>query len=563
MLAAGLELGPVSPHIIRTIAMTGQMHTTLTEMPAHPRKHVQKPLREIEVLRVAAQLGGDDYSKAAESARMAALKWTTKRATGRNLPSDAWKFQDFEAMAGGCNRAAVRIESNNIDIWALRVEDADTEVPRRVWCTEIVIARASNHQPQFSLRLVASTPEREFGVDPSVPNIVVQIIDTLGMYISEEALPAKPVLITTMDAALRLFDYLENPDRRIPVFVAVVPDEKDSLPHIDSETLAKATAGLACTVHLPEAMTRELTNRFGKPRSVFHGGVRVYMPGFSTTEDPFMHRLFLGDRLETDDKASACVRSLRFLAAAHSVTRTRFGKDVLDFATVRSESRTLRRRIYSNRKASDTKRLELADDEVKSLKNQLKQKSKEIDDFVEYVQATEERAEAAEREYRSLLFRNRQIQAALAQGEGIPTEDLQFPQNWSEFTNWVDKTYPDKIVLTSAARRLIRRAPAFEDVELVARCVNWLATFQQERRLEGGGTLANQQVEKGIVNAPCGGDTYNVDWNGRRYDVDRHIKSSGNKRDPIRCLRIYYFWESELELTVIDHLPEHRRTRIT
>lgn len=93
--------------------------------------------------------------------------------------------------------------------------------------------------------------------------------------------------------------------------------------------------------------------------------------------------------------------------------------------------------------------------------------------------------------------------------------------------------------------------------------VNWLATVQHEIRKAGGGSLRDMPIEGGILNSPCGGDTYRAEWNGRSYQVDWHVKTGGNSRDPKRCLRIYYFWEPELQQTVIDHLPSHRHTSAT
>jgi hypothetical protein len=100
-------------------------------------------------------------------------------------------------------------------------------------------------------------------------------------------------------------------------------------------------------------------------------------------------------------------------------------------------------------------------------------------------------------------------------------------------------------------------------VKLVAGSIAWLATVQHDRRINGGGSLRDLQVEDGIQNSPCGSDTYAVDWKGRRYDVDWHIKNGGDVRDPKRCLRIYYFWEPEMQQTIIDHLPSHKRTGMT
>ncbi|MFD0979295.1 hypothetical protein [Tropicimonas aquimaris] len=148
---------------------------------------------------------------------------------------------------------------------------------------------------------------------------------------------------------------------------------------------------------------------------------------------------------------------------------------------------------------------------------------------------------------------------ALAQGGETPNEEPPQPQEWPEFLEWLDEAYPDKVVLTPGARRMVR-SPEFEDVSQVARAVTWLATEHFDVRVNGGVSLRDAVLEEGIRNAPCGGDAYDTFWKGRRWNVDWHIKTGGNTRNPKKCLRIYYFWEEETRQTVIDHLPSHRRT---
>lgn len=94
--------------------------------------------RDIEILRVSAQLDGDNFRLANDEARNAALAWAKNRAGGR-LPDTAWKLEDFELLAGGRNSTAVRIVNDSLDVWALRAEDPDANVAGRVWSTELVI----------------------------------------------------------------------------------------------------------------------------------------------------------------------------------------------------------------------------------------------------------------------------------------------------------------------------------------------------------------------------------------------------------------------------------------
>ncbi|TCT42801.1 hypothetical protein EDC90_1004102 [Martelella mediterranea] len=517
-------------------------------------------VRDIEILRVSAQLEGEDYAASAEAARKEALKWTQKRA-GRELPEAAWDLQDFDLPVGGRSSTAVRIENDALDLWALRAEDPDKNVAGRIWSTEIVIGGEVGSRPHVSLRLIASTTEPDFTIDPHVPGPVLQMIEAPGLIRGPRSLSSEPVTIQTENDAEDLCDHLEDCERRLPIFVVAMP-EAGGTPHINTAVLAKAAAGLARTVLVPAELTWVLTKRFGKYRSVFNGGIRAYLQGFSAADDPFRHRLFLEADLLKTGGGAACVRSLRALAAEVSISETRLGKDVLDFAAVRTASRKLRKTDLSNHAAPDDELLQTAEELVESLEKQIDEKDKEIDGYIAEVDAAEDRAKAAEQENRSLLSRVRQLQTALAAGGETSTEEQPLPQDWSEFTDWLDQTYPDKVLLTPAARRKAR-SPEFEDVTLVARTIAWLATVQHDRRVNGGGSLRDVQLENGILNSPCGGDTYVAEWKGRRYEVDWHVKNGGNLRDPKRCLRIYYFWEAEVQQTIIDHLPSHRRTSAT
>jgi hypothetical protein len=272
--------------------------------------------------------------------------------------------------------------------------------------------------------------------------------------------------------------------------------------------------------------------------------------------------LFLDTDLREADGAAACVRRLRALAAETSIAETRLGKDVLDFASVRTANRQLKRRELTDRAAPDGEILKTAEELVESLDRQIEEKDKEIDGYIAEVEAAEDRALVAEHENRSLLFRLRQLQDALTLGGAASTIEPPLPLSWAEFTDWLDQSFPDKVLLTPAARRMVK-SPEFEDVSLVARAFIWLATVQHDRRIKGGGSLRDESIENGILNSPCGGDSYPAEWKGRRYDVDWHIKNGGNVRDPRRCLRIYYFWESETQQTIVDHFPSHRRTNAT
>lgn len=386
-----------------------------------------------------------------------------------------------------------------------------------------MIGGNAGKRPHLSLRLIVSTAESDFSIEPHVPGTVIEIVRTPGLTRGARSILSNARLIKSENDAEDLCDHIEDPDRRLPIFVVVLPQGDSSAPLIDDVTVAKATAGLARVVRLPEALTWILTSRFGKYRAVFNAGVRVYMPGFTATDDPYRHRLFLGESLRDAAIANACATLLRNVAAETSIVATRLGKDVLDFASVRTASRRIKAQDQSDRSAPDADLLEVAQQLVDSLEKQVVEKDKEIDGFVELSVAAEARALAAEQENRALLFKVRQLKDAMAKGGETPTLEPPLPLEWGEFLAWLDEPYPDRVLLTPSAKRMVK-SPDYESVEVVARAIMWLATGQHETRVNGGGSLRDVTVENGILNSPCGGDAYRIEW--KRADPMRSIGTS-------------------------------------
>ena len=533
------------------------MSTKLSDALAPLAARMPRAARDVEILRVSAQLDGDDFAASSEDARRAVLAWAQKRAGGK-LPAEAWQCEDFDLTRGGRNSTGVRIKTDDTDLWALRAEDPDKNVPGRVWSTEVVIGGAQGVRPYLSLRLIVSTSEADLSIEPHVPGTVLQISGSPGLVHGGRPLVSEPRLVSTENEAEDLCDHLEDPERRLPIFVVTLAED-GAKPLIDDVDVARAATGIARVVRLTPEACWTLTRRLGKRLSVFGGAVRAYMPGFSSYDDPFRHRLFLAESLAEQDHARQCASWLRKSAAALSVSSTRLGKDVLEFSAVRTANRHLRTKALRESAASDTDMLEAAFEEIRSLEDQLVKKEEEIDGYLSEIESAEARAETSEQEARKLIYQVRQLREAPAESSPPLTAEPPLPQQWSEFIDWVDTTYPDSVALTPAARKMVR-APEFDDVSLVARSVSWLAKEQRDRRLHGGGSLRDAHVEQGIYNTLCGGDSYETVWRGRRYSVDWHIKTGGNTRDPKTCLRIYYFWEPELQLAVIDHLPSHRTT---
>lgn len=155
------------------------------------------------------------------------------------------------------------------------------------------------------------------------------------------------------------------------------------------------------------------------------------------------------------------------------------------------------------------------------------------------------------------------VEGALAppQDRAAPGEDrskpgMVLPATWKEFPAWCGEHLADRLILSPRARNTIKKTQ-YEDVETAAKCLLWLAGDYRRARLDGAGDDLRGPIESGLWNDRCGGDSFPFDWNGRRVEVEWHVKNGGNTTDPARCLRIYYFWDEASRRVVVASMPDH------
>jgi hypothetical protein len=525
------------------------------------RARMPKAVREREVLRVAGTIPHQDLPAAVAEARRNVLAWAQRR-SGSKLSKEAWNSESFELMRGGRLTLGARILEEGIDLWGLRGDDPDKDVPGRTWTTEVAIGQQPGEPPRISLRLLVSSAEDELDIEPSVPGLLLQIASSVGLRVGGFGATAEAQWARTEEEVEWLIDLIESRQRRLPVFIATGDERADDpdRPLIDVAALAKATCGLAHVFVVPASATYALSDAFGKLRSVYHGAVRAYMPGFDSASDPHEHPLRLGDAVALDP--AKCVRDLRWFAATESVRRTRLGHDVMPFDAVRSVALRIEQELSARSGATDAEQLATAKRRLAALEEALEKQREQAELNAKLAEDEEERAKAAEALLRKANARVQHLDSLLKERGQDPDADLVPPTRWEELADWCDEKLTGRLVLAPAARRGVRK-PEFADVALAGRCLVWLATTCRDRRMNGGGSLANVAIEAGIENAPCGGDTFRFDFHGHRLDAEWHIKNGGNTRNPSLCLRIYYAWYEATQQIVVAEMPAHRHTDAT
>jgi hypothetical protein len=96
----------------------------------------------------------------------------------------------------------------------------------------------------------------------------------------------------------------------------------------------------------------------------------------------------------------------------------------------------------------------------------------------------EQRAEITETQLRAASFRIQQLLEQLKSSGVVPDAKISLPEEWHEFANWCDVNLAGRVVLSPQARRLLKSA-VFEDVNLAAKCLLWLANDYQAARAGG------------------------------------------------------------------------------
>ena len=164
--------------------------------------------------------------------------------------------------------------------------------------------------------------------------------------------------------------------------------------------------------------------------------------------------------------------------------------------------------------------------------------------------------------------------AALEGGEHTePGEQRSVPPlpGYAELPAWVEEHFSGRVALAGRALRALKGA-GFEDVALVGNAIELLATSYRQMKSEGGrelrdafeGELRALRLQETPSITPVGQgkarDDYELEWDGRRLALDRHLKNNAKTRDPRLCFRLYFAWDEASRQVVIGHLPGHMKT---
>ncbi len=549
----------------------------LLEQPKPYRERLASRTQERDIIRISGFLGKSGWTEEKNLAVLEILKWVKT-----DIPAHARDGKSFELLHDRGNTDCIAFSIDDSMIWGIRTEDKRTL--GRTWITEIILEKKPSEETRIGLRLLLTSDDMDNNFSPTTPGCIKNLIETVEIYSATNKFFATSRDINDKNSYMEFEDHLLNPKRQVPLIV-ISADSKAKNYAIDPQKIAKAVTGIAHVYCLNFEKAWSLSEKVGKTLSVFDGGIRVYMPGFDESANPGAHRLVTKLFLKNNKRKNFAIRELHRLVAQDSIRRNRLGREILSYSSVNSlrlETETKKLETDATKLENNAAKLETETQKLeirlrkgseleKSLRNQIISLNKSHDEIKEQADQTVEwatdyqkRAENAEEDKNGLIAQVQILKEFIKQsGEEVPQST--YPDSWKKVAAWVQENLSGHLELTASAKKGLKNSQ-YELIEMVCKCLEWLAyDYRRVRMTEGGGDEAknNYRLYEGILNSLCGGHEYEFEHEGQKYKADWHIKIGGNTRDPKRCLRIYYTWDESSNMIIVSDLPAHRETQIS
>lgn len=510
-----------------------------------------------------------------DEAREIACQWLRKKhfKVAKPFPDNF----ELEGPINGHRAMAVGLQG----IWAMQAETADTTMNGRRWRVELVLVDAQP-TPAVGVTLTAISPANQPAPGPSVPALVSQLIDGIGLLDTEagELLSARPIQVNTPEMLQRLLHSLQSPKRHRPAIVlSTYNKDGRRATLLDPDGLAKRLRGIAKVYVLSREMIWALTDALSKRFAVSGASVRLFRPGFTPDDDPSRHPVWGPSTLNAQGLDLAGLSGLFEREAADASLRALEQEDVIPpFDRVREK--VLRMQIEeARRRAAPTS----AGDELSAVRVGALQAA--LNDETKLREMYEEDNEAQRQELQRLRDERDGLRAREYHFEGridalqkrlreleeswVPT----FPDTWDNLEEWCEQHLGNCVAVTAKAIRAARDS-VFENVPFCYEVLLFLTeTYVPSRRgtLEGGGErLEAEKTRLGIDISPVGRaaemhrskETYSTTYKGTRVNLDMHVKGS-NDRDPRKVFRLYFGWHEESQRVIVGWFPSHLDNAMT
>ena len=531
------------------------------------------------VSQVTLRLQHDGDRSPFETSRGTILEWMDRRA-GKRLPDKARNGESFTLDDIGSQRAEA-IAIPNRRYWAARLDDADKNVARRTWTTEIGIGEIENGSTLLGCRLQCVTRGEDVAFDRSIPRFVRDIVEQHSAELEGRSISVEPWFVENTDQVEELTELLLYTQRKCDVIVFALPEGSTNPDETAASAVevARRTVGAAHVAIITGPASFQLSNHVGKKFSVYRRAVRTYRPGFDPSKDePFSHPLGLPDRIAewSGGGPEAYERLLISQALIRSISCQEIERRLPPFIEVRRIATELRRDAARKKAKSDAELLELAEEEIGGLKESLETAEDEYESLLSIAEQERNQEKEAAQQARAtnthLRHRIENLEQQLKAAGKSTTPDI--PDTLDGFEVWCRKNLSGAVELHNRAFRAVEKSQ-YEDLSLIYKSLlllrNCYVPMRRKGSLEKKRAFEDACQKLGIVEQPTfsgkrygeEGDTYFIRYSGRRVLLDRHLKKGVAHNDNRRCFRLYFFWDDEEQHVVVGWLPSHLDTRIT
>lgn len=460
--------------------------------------------------------------------------------------------------------------------WAMKFKQPDSTFAARTWTTQVIIAKQDETIVFSAINTCTCPSSSAESIPLSIPGFIRTLVEQIGIH-DVKAVGIKPWEIETSDDIQALFDLLVSAARHLPV---VVLTQKRHLYCLDHELTARKLAGIAHVVCISQKFSFTWSELVGKEWSVFNGGVRTYFPALDFKySDMYDHPLVLSDKILTwqTEGSPAADAFLNFLVSSllsYNAKQTRVFSDNEIFNELRQVKLSQEIAKAKDSTTEQSTLLELYQEENAQLHESLillrQQCSGLESDFLNVEIENDE----LKRERNNLLVRLDYLEDT-AFNSGTNHEEIAIPTTYKELASWCEEFLPQKLILSSKAKRMIKDAQ-FLDVPLVYHALLLYANEYRNMRMR----LVNDTQAKSAYETKlselcledCGkpisdsrrgeqGDEYYVTINGIKCEFEHHIGKGRGGMDPSYCMRIYTVWDSESNRVIVGALPGHLNLR--
>ena len=349
---------------------------------------------------------------------------------------------------------------------------------------------------------------------------------------------------------------LLNPARHLPV-ILVSPDVWTGRSLLTGQDLQDALVGVAQVAKLEDKWTAfQLTSKVGKEFSCFNGAMRIYWPGFSVSDAPRTHRLYLPGAVLENERLGRPFSSHLFRVIS-KVTADRYVDGPLVKAVYRltaerqqAELNAIRDSVRSGNEAKEDLEIKLLDkiDQVEKLESEVKSLRADLDavqnSFRQYQEYQDESDVTATAEEAREFQINTVCDAVLLASDRF--------QDTIEF-------HPD-------AEQLAEESPYRNPEEVFGLFIALDELVLKWRSEDGIGTTWKQDLkERSFKYKPDVSDTargrkfmkqFKVSHAGRVIEAVEHV-TIGVGQDPQGCISIYWWRDDGQKKLVVTRCGKH------